>query len=321
MISQISQIDVDPATAETRGVTQPRVSLIIATISGRRHVLERCLASIDEQSYRDFEGIVIDQGSDPETRCIVERFPWARYVATAPVGLSASRNYGVAEARGELLVFPDDDATLARDMLKRVSEVFRLHPELGLLSVAVVDPSTGRRIFRFPAAPSTLTVWNVMTRHCSASLVVHRRVLNAQDQVFDPMFGVGVATPFGSGEETDLVLRLLLARVPARYEPSIVVYHPNTTLAQVPLAKINSYGRGCGACFRKACGLFGWWPVGAVWSWICFRACAGVVIDTLRGRLYYARLRVRSLIARIDGWRLYGEWRHTHIDVTESSTP
>lgn len=286
----------------------PRFSLIIVTVAGREQALAACLGSIDRQSFKDIEAIVVDQGNSPSIKEMVSSFPWARYIGAPRDGLSTSRNIGLRHARGALVAFPDDDAMLAFDTLALADRIFRANPRLGLLSGSAIDPCTQRRIFRFPSEPSVLSVWNMMHRHCSNTLIIDRRLLEAQEEPFDPMLGVGTKTPFGGSEETDLVLRLLLTGTVARYEPDVFVYHPNTELVAIPRPKAISYGLGLGACFRKNRERFGWWPVGALWIWLLVRACGGVVLDALRGRFVHAGQRWASVKARLRGWRVYGQW-------------
>lgn len=286
----------------------PTFSLIVVTIAGRRPALAKCLRSIDDQVCRDFEAIVVDQASDPVTRALVTVHPWARYLATTPAGASTSRNVGLQQARGRIVVFPDDDATLDPSLLQRAEALLRDAGSLGLLSGCAIDPSTGRRIFRFPARAAPLTVWNALRRHSESTIMLRMDELRARSARFDPQLGVGAGTPFGSSEATDLVLRLLVDGVRGRYDPSLVWYHANTELVRLPLQKALSYSAGAGACFRKLRARLGWWPLGALWWWTLARAVGGVVIDTVRGRRASARLRMLALRSRIRGWREYGRW-------------
>lgn len=287
---------------------QPRFSLITVTMSGREHLLRECLASMDRQHFRRFQAIIVDQASDPRIRELVEAYPWAHYIPAPPDGLSASRNRGLAHASGPLIAFPDDDAILAPDMLDLADRLFSTFPELGLLAGSAIDPVTKRRIFRFPDTPASLTVWNVMHRHCASTIFVRRQALEQAQGYFDPMLGVGTKTEFGASEETDLVFRLLLSGVVGRYEPDVLIFHPNTELVAIPREKAIRYSVGLGACFRKSRERFGWWPIGALWCWLLVRSCGGVVLDALSGRVAHSRQRIVSILARLRGWSLYGNW-------------
>jgi glycosyltransferase involved in cell wall biosynthesis len=82
----------------------------------RAHTLPRVCQSLEAQTYRDFEWLVLDDGSTDETRALVEgwqreaSFP-IRYIWQENSGKHLAVNQGVQEARGELfLIFDSDDA-------------------------------------------------------------------------------------------------------------------------------------------------------------------------------------------------------------------
>lgn len=94
----------------------PRLSVVVPVHNVVQYVAE-CLDSILEQSFRDLEVVVVDDGSTDRSGEIVrqyaERHANVRVVTTANQGLGAARNTGVRHARGELVAFADsDDAVL-----------------------------------------------------------------------------------------------------------------------------------------------------------------------------------------------------------------
>ena len=89
----------------------PKVSVIIATYN-RAALLPRAVNSILAQTYQDFELLIVDDGSTDDTPQVIGGFsdPRVRPLRhEANRGLSASRNTGIGEARGEYLAFLDDD--------------------------------------------------------------------------------------------------------------------------------------------------------------------------------------------------------------------
>jgi len=86
-------------------------SLIIPT-RNKAPFLARTLASLTRQDAAAFEVVVVDDGSDDDTRAIARGFEAAldlRYVRRAHKGRAASRNAAIRAARGDLLIFCDDD--------------------------------------------------------------------------------------------------------------------------------------------------------------------------------------------------------------------
>jgi glycosyltransferase involved in cell wall biosynthesis len=90
----------------------PRFSVIIP-VYNRAKAVGPSLDSVRGQSFRDFECIVIDDGSadGEELRAVVERLadPRFRYIRRDNGGASAARNTGVDEAKGEIVAFLDSD--------------------------------------------------------------------------------------------------------------------------------------------------------------------------------------------------------------------
>jgi glycosyltransferase involved in cell wall biosynthesis len=122
----------------------PRVSVVVAT-RDRRRQLGRALASVDAQRYRNFEVIVVDDGSVDGTAAwlFAERGRDCILETERPRGAAAARNRGVTRARGELVAFLDDDDAWRASYLD--AQVARLDADPGVeLSVAghvEIDPA------------------------------------------------------------------------------------------------------------------------------------------------------------------------------------
>lgn len=87
----------------------------------------------DPDGTRGFEVLLVDNGSAPDNaavlRRLAERHPELVRCVDEPIpGLNHARNRGVHEARGELLVFVDDDTIVAPDMLQAYLRAFAGHP-------------------------------------------------------------------------------------------------------------------------------------------------------------------------------------------------
>src|SRR5690348_123134 len=87
-----------------------RVSVIVP-LYNKSAWIERCLDSIARQSYRDFEVIVVDDGSTDDSVTKVEKRVdgQVRLIRQANAGPGAARNRGVQEAQGELIAMLDAD--------------------------------------------------------------------------------------------------------------------------------------------------------------------------------------------------------------------
>ena len=95
---------------ETHDVKEslPLVSVIIPCYN-HAHFLSTAIKSVLNQSYTNIEVIVVDDGSTDNTKQVTTNFSTVRYIYQNNAGLSASRNKGILESKGEYLLFLDAD--------------------------------------------------------------------------------------------------------------------------------------------------------------------------------------------------------------------
>jgi len=125
-----------------RTVTKPSASIIIPTYN-RLSSLRRLLEAIGRQTYQpsDFEVIVVDDGSADNTVEFVRHWPAEyslRVLQQRHAGPAAARNCGVIEARGDLIVFLDDDVVPLPGLL--AAHVSAHAAEAGLVVIGPMLP-------------------------------------------------------------------------------------------------------------------------------------------------------------------------------------
>jgi glycosyltransferase involved in cell wall biosynthesis len=105
-----------------RMIYSPLVSIVIPTFNSATD-LERCLDSLEGQTYLNFEIIVVDNFSTDNTLKIAE----ARGVNVfqEKCNVSQARNYGIKYARGEVILFIDDDQLLSSGLIEECVELFQ----------------------------------------------------------------------------------------------------------------------------------------------------------------------------------------------------
>jgi len=115
------------------------VSVIIPVYNGEKYI-EEALESVFAQTYRDFEVIVVNDGSTDGTE---QRLAGYRerivYVKQENRGLAASRAVGVGKARGSLIAFLDADDIWLPEKLARQVEFARSHPEYGIVTTDALN--------------------------------------------------------------------------------------------------------------------------------------------------------------------------------------
>ena len=113
----------------------PTVSVILPTFN-RAGTLRRAIDSVLDQSYTDRELIVVDDGSTDGTDLVIaEHYATAglRYIRLPHRGPSATRNAGIAAARGRFIAFQDDDDQWLPGRLERtVAALEAAGPSVGL---------------------------------------------------------------------------------------------------------------------------------------------------------------------------------------------
>ncbi len=107
----------------------PLVSVIIPTYNSRAF-LESAVQSVEAQFHRDYEIIVVDDGSTDDTPAwAVENHNRFRYLRQENQGQAAARNRAAGEARGEFLAFLDADDMWLPEKLARQVEALQNAPD------------------------------------------------------------------------------------------------------------------------------------------------------------------------------------------------
>lgn len=99
---------------------------IIVPVYNKERVVEHCLQSILRQAYRNYEVILVDDGSTDQSAEICDRYAQAdkrfRVYHRQNQGAGAARNFGIQQARGEYLMFVDADDSIAKDCLETLMD-------------------------------------------------------------------------------------------------------------------------------------------------------------------------------------------------------
>jgi len=111
----------------------PSVSVILCTHNPRADYLAAVIHSLRIQTLPlgEWELLVVDNASETAVGVDLSWHANARVLREETLGLVHARRMGVHEARGELLVFVDDDNVLGVDYLREAVAIARQHPEIG----------------------------------------------------------------------------------------------------------------------------------------------------------------------------------------------
>lgn len=104
------------------------ISIIIPTFN-RSPLLKRALDSVYEQTFLEYEIIVIDDGSTDNTAELIQtQYPSVNYIYQANKGVSCARNKGLEVAKGDWLAFLDSDDEWLPKKLEKQINLLKKHP-------------------------------------------------------------------------------------------------------------------------------------------------------------------------------------------------
>lgn len=127
-------------------MTAPLISVIIPTYN-RASLLREAVDSVLNQTFQNFEVIVIDDGSKDETPEVLETYnDRLRYWYQNNQGVSAARNRGLQHARGSLIAFLDSDDLWLPGKLAAQIDFFSQNPEALICQTDEVWIRNGRRV-------------------------------------------------------------------------------------------------------------------------------------------------------------------------------
>lgn len=219
----------------------PLVSIIVVNWNGK-HLLEPCLVALAAQTCRDFELIVVDNGStDGSAEWLANCQPEVRVVALdSNRGFSGGNNAGLALARGELIALLNNDAEVEPGWLAALVEVMAAQPDAGACDSKVFFHNRRDRLWAAGGDYSIaggvahrgyLEDGQGLTRPAEvfiaiACAAIYRRSALDHVGLFDEDF-------FSGYEDVDLSFRLHAAGYRVLNMPQAVAYHRVSETARV----------------------------------------------------------------------------------------
>jgi GT2 family glycosyltransferase len=212
----------------------PRLTVAILSYDGR-HLLEVILPSLARQRYRDFEVVVVDNGSRDDTvRWLAQSWPQVQVISLPEnVGVTAALNVCAHAGQGELLALFNNDVELDPDCLGELAGALETHPQAGWAAGKLRDfqrrelldgagdvftwAATGGRRGNGELDRGQYDTPGEVFGACGGAALYRRSVLRLVGD-FDEDF-------FAFYEDVDWNLRAQLAGFSCRYVPSALAYH------------------------------------------------------------------------------------------------
>lgn len=213
--------------------TQPLVSAIVV-VWNRAELTLKCLEALAAQTNIELEVIIVDNASSDETVGLLARLTGVTVVRNhANVGFTVGANLGAKSARGELLLFLNNDAVLEQDAVRELADTARRSSTTGAVGGKLVFPDgrlqeAGSIVWSDgscdaygrggdPSAPEV----NFERRvdFCSGAMLLTRRA------IFESLGGFDERYRPAYYEDADYCARLWSAGFPVVYQPKAVAVH------------------------------------------------------------------------------------------------
>jgi hypothetical protein len=238
------------------GDSSSRPVISVCILAGHGPVaLDRCLRSLRQQESAPPFELLIGGTPAPEALAVVRRhFPAATVCETGRLLLGAARNRLIERARGELLLFLDDDVTVPPELLRRLADTARRYPEASVFGGPnETPPGSGSFQVVQGAVLSSLMGAGPVSRRYGA-----RRPGPADERWFT-LCNLAVRRnamlPFLSclagAEENALLAALRRGGQRMRYEPSLRAFHTRRPGLGSLARQMLKYGRGRGELTRR----------------------------------------------------------------------
>ncbi|WP_218813696.1 glycosyltransferase family 2 protein [Rickettsiella endosymbiont of Dermanyssus gallinae] len=203
----------------------PLFSIILTTYN-RSQLLPRAIRSVLQQTFSDFELIIIDDHSTDNTQSVVAEFTDNRITYIQQdhnQGVSTARNTGIKQAKGEYLCFLDDDDEYLPAFLQEIFQCIekKKKPFIGFIRVGIAKIFTSDNLEHKNATTKT-QIWHLaqeknllfITKMDYVGLVYHRLCFKRAG-IFNPEMIFA--------EDLDVVLRMLEANISYTSIPKVLL--------------------------------------------------------------------------------------------------
>lgn len=212
------------------------ISVLICT-KNRNIFLHGCLSSLLKQRYKPYEVIIVDNGSNDDTKETCMAFSKTlpiQYHLEKRVGIPYGRNLGIRRASGDICTFIDDDCLADHNWLSNIAKHFSSYRT----SVGVVGYSHNLTPNNIPSEIEQLYYERWFSENIPdpkrASLVLSGRVIDFKNCALRTAFikknVFSIKIPFGDVGDEDIEIgnRLYRKNTNIYFDPAIIVFHQNS---------------------------------------------------------------------------------------------
>ena len=224
-------------TSRVRLPSYPKASVVVCSYNGGK-TLGRCLDSLKQVDYPDYEVILVDDGSTDDTQSIAAKHPWIVDIRQENKGLSFARNVGAHAAKGDVIVYTDSDCMADPDWLYHLIGTLLSGEYAGVGGPNISPPAENwvqACVSAAPGGPSHVLLTDVVAEHIpGCNMAFHRRAFDLVGG-FDPEYRK-------AGDDVDFCWRLQQAGGVIAFSPAAIVWHYRRFTLQAFKKQQEGYG-------------------------------------------------------------------------------
>jgi glycosyltransferase involved in cell wall biosynthesis len=213
-----------PDEASQKAVT-PLLSVVLATKGNKTVLLERCIKSLQNQTFQQFEVILVYSIYPAALSKLFEDYNILTLKESGRT-LGAARNLGVKNAKADIVVFIDDDAEAPVDWLSKIYSTFQEYPKLMCLGGAQLTPNDESK-----SNPLRFVEGSFLESQLGETVIIDRSAVGKiagcnvayRKMIFDKIGPLN--EKLRSGEDWEFHIRLVENGCNLRCDPSISVWH------------------------------------------------------------------------------------------------
>jgi glycosyltransferase involved in cell wall biosynthesis len=223
------------ANSDAEDTKKPYISVILCTYRNPEF-LKDVLKDLHNQTLDNdmYEIIAVDNSSQDETKSVISKYPAVKYLLEENIGLSNARNTGLQNAKGEIIVFTDDDTRIEPNWLEELLKVYKSYPDAWVVGGKIlpiwdapkpdwIKKDMFRSLSLIDYGESTRElIWP--ERNIGANISFKKKVFE-KFCFFSTLLGRKGKSSFVGLEEVELQHLLYLCRKRIFYTPHAVIRH------------------------------------------------------------------------------------------------
>ena len=198
------------------------LSILLPTLGSRIEELKRIFDSLENQTNKLFELIIVSQGNHNIIEKLLKKYTFKyNQIKINKRGLSLARNIGMKYVNGNYIILADDDAWYPKDAVNTIITEMKNNNE-DVICFKIFDPISGRYYKNYSKHKTKVGTIQILKKS-SIEVCFNLIKINKSKMVFNEEFGLG--SKFQSGEENLIINYLRREGYKIKFIDKTIVYH------------------------------------------------------------------------------------------------